>query len=86
MSPADHDGANEPRLLIKRINGQAEEAGALATALGLPLVGAEHLLGEAKERGITEESLRPLRERLDEIDRLKATLAEAKAQRATRRL
>lgn len=76
----------EPRLLIKKINSLAEQAGALATALGLPLVDGERLLGEAKERGIAASRLGPLRSCLEEIDRLKAALEEAKAQRATSRL
>jgi hypothetical protein len=76
----------EPRRLIKRINSLAEEAGVLATALGLPLVHSERLLSEAKERGIAEVRLGPLRAHLQEIDRLKAALEEAKAQRATSRL
>jgi len=76
----------EPRLLIKKINSLAEQAGALATALGLPLVDGEPLLGAAKERGIAASRLGPLRARLEEIDRLKAALEDAQAQRATSRL
>jgi hypothetical protein len=86
MTPPAMTPPCEPRLLIKKINSLAEQAGALATALGLPLVDGERLLGEAKERGIAASRLGPLRARLEEIDRLKAALEEAKAQRATSRL
>ena len=86
MTPPAMTPPCEPRFLIKKINSLAEQAGTLATALGLPLVDGERLLGEAKERGIAEARLGPLRVHLQEMDRLKAALEEAKAQRATSRL
>lgn len=78
MTGADREN-DAPRLLIRKINDLAEEAGVLATAAGLPVRPRNELLAEAARRGVPRDRMAPLEEILREIERLKRALAEARA-------